>query len=252
MVDRAVSSSPSVPTTWTNRVAAWILQRAHPEVCFSYRELGAELGDPTEGRNLWRAVSRMIRYGFLRKVAGHRGSGPSARTVIVIEHQEAIERIAGGENLLVRLSSRDSAIRRAAHATFKKPVQPPPPPSWSGSVHLRGTSTPRGSGGSGVGAWCLREEDLQNPESLRQAFSRACRAGLIEFSEAARIRFAAAVARARRLARDVCRFVAAFVRGKVPWSYITQADEDAGRQLLKERNDHEDHPRDRSVRGSGH
>lgn len=97
------------------------------------------------------------------------------------------------------------------------------------------TSSSSGTGTRGLGQfrWNLEPRDLVSGEAIRLAFDRTVAAGLIERSEAALLRFAAACARATRVkARNACAFVASFVRGRTPWRYLAAVDEDLARRML--------------------
>jgi hypothetical protein len=166
---------------------------ANPGTQFSMSDLAATLG---VGRStVHKTLGRLLSGGIVRKLSGSRGSGHRTSLAILLDAEMAA--IAAGKST---------------------------PPASS----LSGTGT-RG----GDFSWRLSEGDFASPEAIRAAYGRTVAAGLIEQSEAALMRFAAAIARAQRVARNACAFVAAFVRGKVPWSFICAADEDAGRALVR-------------------
>lgn len=166
---------------------------AHPGTPFSMSDLAATLG---VGRsNVHKILGRLLSGGIVRKLSGSRGAGHRTSLAIVLEDE--IAAIADGKST-------------------------PPASSLSGT----GTRVVNFS-------WRLQEGDFESPGAIRAAYGRTVAAGLIEQSEAALMRFAAAIARAQRVARNACAFVAAFVRGKVPWSFICAADEDAGRRMIR-------------------
>lgn len=83
--------------------------------------------------------------------------------------------------------------------------------------------------GTGV-MWSLKGKDLESAEGMREALERWCRASGQAFSEAALLRMAAATCKAREVARDVVRFVAAFVRKGL--NYLALRHEDQARKIL--------------------
>ena len=181
-------------------VAAWLLKNSGK--LFSMDTLAEDLAvaRSTAGK----AVLRLIRGGVVERLSGCRGNGK--RTSVKVTNKATLASIASGKTL------------------------PPPTSLLLGTGTKReGTKTRKKPGW----VWSLHCSDFEGAEAIRAAYGRTVAAGLIEQSEASLMRFAAAIARAQRVARNACAFVASFVRGKVPWSFLCAADEDAGRRMIQ-------------------
>jgi len=86
---------------------------------------------------------------------------------------------------------------------------------------------------SRLGLANLLPDDLREPARLRRLFQQAVRFALLRDCVADQLRFAAAAAHALRVGKqNPCGLFVSFVRRGL-WNYLSQADEEAARLLLK-------------------
>ena len=193
-------------------LARWLLEQP-ATFSFTYGTLPRELG--MQRITLWSLLRHYVHTGAIRKISGSRGRGHKSvyeitsydvlRTVTTVVPEKAI-----GVQVPLRVPS---GVHRHAAPIPGKPVPIP--------VQYPGLSR----------NFALTTGFHLTPAGLLGAFQAVVRSRWVQDTENAFQQFLAIVARARRCARDVARFVAGMIR-KSLWGYITLQDEDAGRRLI--------------------
>ena len=191
-------------TIATMRLLGALLSAGRDVVETSTRELAGSRNDRLE---LWRFGRHLVRRGLVERVDQGRG-GRGCRTVWRILDLPGLRQL--GNVYGVRTQStepdpKDVSGARAVEACRK---------SYRGAQ------------------WSIEKGELDTPEGCLAVWKRAVKAGLMPDSEHSRFQFFAAVGRARRVARSLIRFVAAFVRWGL-WRKLCCRDEDIGGMLLK-------------------
>lgn len=178
------------------RFLAALLASTTPTVSTSWWELG---DTRRERFRLWAFSRRLVREGVLRKTDGSRGGRGRRSTWEILDR-----------DFLVALANFNGGNVHGVRST--------------------GTGTPAEVSRQ-TGPWHVEKGELDTPAGMLAVFQRAVAARLLPATDQAKRRFFAACARARRLARDVVRFVCAFVR-KGLWANLCGRDDDAAQALL--------------------
>lgn len=189
-------------------LAAWFLSQPEGPVTCTVAELSRLLG--TLRVTVWTLLRHFRFAGALEQLAGSRGRG--RKSVFAIQDRA----------FLLRASAPAATV--APEKAIGVHVPSRGPTERSGGTKERCTYT------NGL-FWKLEPGFFSDVDRIRKAFDGACGAGFAEKSEAGFLKFVALVCRAKRLARDVVKFVAGFVRQGL-WSFLTLRDEDAARALL--------------------
>lgn len=188
-------------------VASFLLETGQDQVATSFRLIAASIGR-TE-RVIWTSVHELVdsKIVSLQTQVGRPKKGQVGGSLITILDRPALEALAKP-----RRKSQAGCTSTLTEDSPACDFRPPP-------------------GGLARVWWVVGVKDLAGPEALQATIAKAVRLGLLEDTDRAAQLFVAALARARRKARDVIRFLCWMVR-RGAWHMLACRDEDAGRKLL--------------------